>query len=121
MRIKKKNIREAIDGETSKDIDTLTTKTKETIEKVASDLESSGIEEPENVSIASSVVSTVMKDATVDEGVNNNNKPELLSNTIRPSMTKRELVESVIKINEASVKPSRRVIKTVKIKDLRNE
>ena len=63
----------------------------------------------------------ISKDATVDEGVKDNNKQELLSNSIKPSMTKRELVESVRDISEASVKPSRRVIKTVRIKDLRNE
>ena len=121
MRIKKKNIKEAIDSETSEDIDTLAAKTKETIEKVASDFKSSGIEEPESVNIASSVVSTVMKDATVDEGVKNNDKVELLSNSIRPSMTKRELIESVSEFTKSNRISNRKVVKILKVKDLRNE
>tara|TARA_R110000796_G_scaffold61077_2_gene141380 strand:+ start:24000 stop:24932 length:933 start_codon:yes stop_codon:yes gene_type:complete len=44
-----------------------------------------------------------------------------VNESVKPSMTKRELVESVIEITKSKHLSNRKVVKTLKVKDLRNE
>jgi len=74
------------------------------IKDTTSDLKTLGIENPGNV--ATKLVSSKLNDIT---------------ESVRPSMTKSELIESVNDINKEIIKSSRKVIKTLKVKDLRNE
>lgn len=74
------------------------------IKDTTSDLKTLGIENPDDV--ATKLVSSKLNDIT---------------EVVRPSMTKSELIESVNDINKEIIKSSRKVIKTLKIKDLRNE
>ena len=74
------------------------------IKDTTSDLKTLGIKNPGNV--ATKLVSSKLNDIT---------------EVVRPSMTKSELIESVNDINKEIIKSSRKVIKTLKVKDLRNE
>ncbi len=72
--------------------------------QTTNDLDILGIENPDDV--ATKLVSSKLND---------------MSESVRPSMTKSELIESVNDINKEIIKSSRKVIKTLKVKDLRNE
>ena len=72
--------------------------------QTTNDLDILGIENPDDV--ATKLVSSKLND---------------MSESVRPSMTKGELIESVNDINKEIIKSSRKVIKTLKVKDLRNE
>ena len=101
MRVKKKHIRESISAKASDNIEDV----KDAIELTKGDLEGMGVDEPGE--LAAEFVSDAMSD------------DEDLDESVRPKMTKDQLIEAVK--NSGTVKTSRRVIKTLKIKDLRNE
>jgi len=123
MRIKKKNIRESIDIETEDKL----TDVKDTIQQTSDDLGQMGIDDPTDM--AADIVSSAVDNAKSDEDSEvseNTEQPtecgmlEVLSKPARPSMTKDELSEAVKSIGK-NIEYPRRVIKTFKIKDLRNE
>ena len=111
MRIKKKNIREELDANTVDDVNNMVDNAKGTMEKTGKEFDSIGIEEPYKV--ATDIVGGIIKASTEDDDY-------AIEETTRPSMTKNELVEAVNSISKSLTYP-RIVIKTLKIKDLRNE
>jgi len=119
MRIKKKNIREELDTNTVDKVNDMADNAKETIEKTGEEFDKIGLENPKET--AADIVGSIVKNSTkgddsaIDEGMVDCGMLEVLSKSVRPSMTKNELIETVLG------KSMRKVIKTLKIKDLRNE
>lgn len=112
MRIKKKNIREGFGDEESgykdpnKASDSGVKKVEVAINNTSDGLEDLGIKVDDADEIAKEIVSSELE--------------KQLTEVVRPSMTKRELIESVKDIGK-NIKKPRKVVKTLKVKDLRNE
>lgn len=113
MRIKKKNIREGFGDKESeskdpnKAADSGVKKVEVAIKNASDGLENLGIEVPDADKIAKEIVSSELE-----------NK---LTEVVKPSMTKRELIESVSEFTKSNRISNRKVVKILKVKDLRNE
>jgi hypothetical protein len=97
MRIKKKHIREELDPNTTSKVDQV----EDAIEQTGDNFKTMGIDEPDNMKLAADVVAGALK------------SDDDMSEAVRLTMTKDELIESVLTDRD------RKVIKTIKIKDLR--
>ena len=128
MRIKKKNIRESIDSKASEKITDISNTYKDEIEKTSKGFEDMGIDDEDAKKVATNVVTSVVDGDEVNETLlpgmmdkDGNSIPAtcfapigLKAESFNPKMTKNELIATVL-----SEGKSRRIIKTLKIKDLR--
>ena len=106
MRIKKKHIKEDIDPKGFKDAKGNVNDVEDATKELTGQLEKAGFEKKPANDIVTKAISGVIEDGKQ-------------SKSVKPKMSKNELVESVKNMTK-NVESPRKVIKTFKVKDIKN-